>query len=119
VQDAGSVAGVIGAAILIAALGGAFGWVIGLTMIAREGARVAHWSSAIAGATGLLAILLVIVLPRNHWVFGSQGGGDGFALIGLMIWGAVLVVAAFITFVITEIVRARVARHQKSEEETA
>lgn len=109
----------IGAAILIAALGGAFGWIIGLTMIAREGAKVAHWSTAIAGATGLLAIVLGIVLPRNHWAFGYEGGGDGFGILGLMIRGAALVVAAFIAFVITEIVRARVARRQKSEEESA
>lgn len=109
----------IGAAILIAAIAGAFGWVIGLTMVAREGAKVAHWSTAVAGATGLLAIVLGIVLPRNHWAFGYEGGGDGFGILGLMIRGAALVVAAFIAFVITEIVRARVARRQKSEEESA
>lgn len=109
--------GLIGVAILLAALGGAIGWAIGLSLIARDGRKVAHWSSAAAGAIGLLAILSGFVLPRNHWAFGYEGGGDGFGILGLMMRGAALCVAAMVAFGIAEVVRARAARHKKSEEE--
>ncbi len=64
---------------------------------------------------GLLAVVSALALPRSHWAFGSAGGGDGFGILGLMIGGGLVFAAAVVTLVITEVVRAVIARKTSSE----
>lgn len=74
-------------------------WLAGLVAAWRGNPAWSFGAALVAAVTGLLTILAVFALPRGF--FGAIGAGDGFGLIGLMVYSAaamgIAIVAAGLT----------------------
>ena len=88
-------------------------WVAGLLQMGRMRSRLSHGASLAAIVISLGTIASAIYLPRSHWALGNMGGGDGFGLVGLIFFAGIAFVAALVTFAVTEIVRAAIARRAR------
>lgn len=91
-------------------------WLVALPAVWRGQPRVALWAAGAAFALGLVVSIGAVALPRysDFWL-GNMGAGDGFGLIGLVIFGAGVAAVAAVLFVVTVIVAAM--RRKKSSGE--
>ena len=79
-------------------------WLAGLPALWRGRPTLSMWASGLAIIPGLLAVAGGLIAPRGYNIWtGSAGAGDGFGLVGLIVFGALVCGTALAVFAVTAI----------------
>ncbi len=92
------------------------GWVIGLLQMKQYGPKLARYSAVVAMLIAAAVMIACLNLPRSHWAFGSEGGGDGFGILGQLMKAALVFVAALIALIIAEFMHSAHERRARVEQ---
>lgn len=79
-------------------------WALGLFLLWQGKPALALWSSALCALLGAGTALVTLAGPQDsELLFGSMNDGDGFAMIGLILFGTVAAGVAVVALILTAI----------------